>query len=1026
MIKKIIHYVSLIVCMLFCAVFIYFQYQRYTIIPYYTQLTTDIAHDRLQEINTFLVEQEKNATTLSQQPIIVDSLSQPLISEENQKEITTLINSHQEKMFFKNIFLIDMKGKIQFSTTQQDHIGHIITDNTSSLSGSYERAIMALTHDFSHFNFNKLLNTNALFITIPMLKEKKLIGALAYQIDPEKIYLIINQYIRLEKTGEVVLACKDGSFALFVSPSRNDPDLAFKKIPLFTEKIPAIQPSVLGQEGSGIALDHRNKKVIGAWKFIPKLDWGMLVKIDYDELLQKTDSLKQLLIILFGLCILFLCILMYMHFSAIKKNLQIINTHAPCNKIPSLLKNPLFIFLIIFAGLTLKTSVKFLIKKSSALQKAHTKTAELCSNNADAIDTILEKISFVGESMNNDLATHHLAMDDIATRLKRDILENHTIQKMSLILAPKTNSHVLQAYTITKTANQQTEYNETIIDKLEKSTIEQSLWYAQALSQGTAWTITAPPTHTNNQRSNSPTGIYAQKLVQNQHTLYGVIIIEFSLEPIIKIAEYSGIGQTGYSFILTQDGSIIFHPTESVAQQHTTLLNYAQSQGNGQLASIAKKTIEGKPVTESYTWGSDKEIFWIHTQPIEINKWIIGSVFSQDEVGLQSNTIRHYLFWILIWLTITLIMLCGVLCSFRIISLTHSIVIANVILLIALASVWNMIHMTRTTNRETRAIITDQSNLNKFLNDLHDESQRKHEIPPVNIACGILLSSISIPDPDHIAVSGYAWNKYNNEQTTISREIRFPQASKITLNTPIVSTADHEETVTWNIQAILFQEQNYIKYPFDQMHIRIILEHKDIEKNTLLIPDLASYKKISPESLPGLDKEFALPGFTVEQAFFEYHKVEPTTNYGLQDFGKVTDNYQLVYNVVLNRNLLNPFVLYLIPLLVILFSLFSTLLVEGLKSEPLSVLGGYTGLFFALIVLQRSLREQYPTGGTLYLEYAFFYTYVTIILLIIHTIVMSYYKHWESYQKRSLYMMRIFFWPFQLISWLITTLMVFY
>jgi TctA family transporter len=119
-------------------------------------------------------------------------------------------------------------------------------------------------------------------------------------------------------------------------------------------------------------------------------------------------------------------------------------------------------------------------------------------------------------------------------------------------------------------------------------------------------------------------------------------------------------------------------------------------------------------------------------------------------------------------------------------------------------------------------------------------------------------------------------------------------------------------------------------------------------------------------------------------------------------------------------------VLYLIPLLVILFSLFSTLLVEGLRSEPLSILGGYTGLFFALIVLQRSLREQLPTGSTLYLEYAFFYTYITIILLIIHTILMYYYKNWESYQKKSLYLMRIMFWPFQLIAWLITTLIVFY
>src|SRR5258706_4491 len=144
------------------------------------------------------------------------------------------------------------------------------------------------------------------------------------------------------------------------------------------------------------------------------------------------------------------------------------------------------------------------------------------------------------------------------------------------------------------------------------------------------------------------------------------------------------------------------------------------------------------------------------------------------------------------------------------------------------------------------------------------------------------------------------------------------------------------------------------------------------------------------------------------------------------EFRKVTYNYHLVYNAIINRNLINPFVIYLLPLLVILFTLFTTLLVIKKTSSPLSILGGYSGLFFALILLQRSLREQYPSGSTLYMEYAFFYTYITIILLIIHTILMYYYKHWEKYQNRSLFLMRILFWPFQWITWLITTIVIFY
>jgi hypothetical protein len=178
--------------------------------------------------------------------------------------------------------------------------------------------------------------------------------------------------------------------------------------------------------------------------------------------------------------------------------------------------------------------------------------------------------------------------------------------------------------------------------------------------------------------------------------------------------------------------------------------------------------------------------------------------------------------------------------------------------------------------------------------------------------------------------------------------------------------------------------------------------------------------------MPGLDKEFSISGFTVEQTFFEYKKFSPEANFGFKEYGKVTDHFQLVYNVVLNRNLLNPFVLYILPLLVILFSLFCTLLISSRRTDPFSMLGAYTGLFFSMIVLQRSLREQHPSGSTLYMEYAFFYTYITIILLTLHTILNHFYKHKTTYQIKILHLMKLLFWPFQFITWLITTLVVFY
>src|SRR5579863_343098 len=996
MLKKKISLIPIPLFIITCGIFGLYSYLHYSIVPRYQKNLEIMVHNRANEINTYLNEQEKNAERLSQEPAIIDALSNNSAQKPlNPQTITSLITTHKETMGFKNILLIDKSGTIIFSTTSKNVVDVNVNQpiyTNSSLSKSYERASMTMTNDFSNFNFNDLLQETALFITIPILKEKKFIGAVTYQIDQEKIYLITNQYIGLEKTGEVVLAKKDGTNVVFLSPTRNDPDLAFKKSALFVEPPLAIQASVLGQEGSGKSVDYRGKSIVGAWQFIPKLDWGIIVKIDLDEILQPTVAVYKFLMLFLLLLTLSLLINTYLFYPLIRQKLKNINHRSPCNKIPSLLKNPLFITLLIFCGLTIKNIIQCKKHQLSTIQKAKNKATKNSTESADAIETILAKIAFVGQAIADDLRTHYLNKDDITTRIKRDMKENDIITEITVLFAPYTYDKNTELYV------------KTTADRTETTTIFKTKWYTQAMAKSPVWIIN--PTK-DEQNDIKPTATYACTFLDKENKPNGVIAVTFALDPITHSAQYSGIGQTGYPIIMTSNGSFIFHPINALVQTETTLLQYAQSQGNEELATIAEKIIDGKPHLNSYSSESVKEHFWIYTHPITINNWIIGSIFSEDEIGLPSDAIRHYYFWILIWATITLLLLFALLWKHTIFSLTNYAVITIIILLLALIVSWHVIQTTTSINRETRTIITDKSNLNKFLNDLHDEAERKHEKSPVVIPCGILLYSLAIPDPDHISFSGYIWNKYNTAlDKNIGRGMELPQATKISFGNPLTSASDNqEETVTWNVQGTLFQEQNHAQYPFDQQQIRIVLEHKDIEKNIILTPDLIAYKKISPESTPGLDKEFSLAGFTIEQTFFEYHRTDPTTNFGFKEYGKVTNNFQLVYNAIINRNLLNPFIIYLFPLLVILFSLFSTLLIEKKETEPLSIMGGYTGLFFALIVLQRSLREQHPAGTTLYLEYAFFYTYITLILLIIHTILLYYYKNWIAYQNKSLYFM---------------------
>lgn len=121
---------------------------------------------------------------------------------------------------------------------------------------------------------------------------------------------------------------------------------------------------------------------------------------------------------------------------------------------------------------------------------------------------------------------------------------------------------------------------------------------------------------------------------------------------------------------------------------------------------------------------------------------------------------------------------------------------------------WYTITITPLFDRESITIISDQSSLDKFLNDLNEEAQRKHEPKPINIPCGIILYSLNIPNPDHIEVSGYLWTKYNiNEHKNIVHGIDILQETRIFVGKPLTSTAGEWETETWTIQGTIAQEQ---------------------------------------------------------------------------------------------------------------------------------------------------------------------------------------------------------------------------
>ncbi len=126
----------------------------------------------------------------------------------------------------------------------------------------------------------------------------KFIGEVVIEIDMGPIYRFIQDNTGLGETGEALIAKKEGDAAVFLSPLRNNPEAALKKMITINDMVayPA-HMAARGENGSGITRDYRGTEVLAAWRYIPLLRWGLVTKINADEAFAPVAQLRTFFIV---------------------------------------------------------------------------------------------------------------------------------------------------------------------------------------------------------------------------------------------------------------------------------------------------------------------------------------------------------------------------------------------------------------------------------------------------------------------------------------------------------------------------------------------------------------------------------------------------------------------------------------------------------------------------------------------------------------------------------------------------------
>ncbi|MCC6917488.1 ATP-binding protein [Nitrosomonas sp.] len=286
------------------------------------QQVSSIADKKVEQIDSYLHERILDATLIQSSDTTrqaIDEFSQVFsqsgADSEAWRALDARYRAHYERYLegtgYYDLFLISPDGQVVFST------GHESDFATSLLTGPYRdsglgRAFRQTkeTRQSSLSSFEYYPPSHgaiAAFVVVPIIIKGDFHGALALQIYSEHVFRVLTNNVGLGKSGETIVTHMENSHsALVMAPLREDPDAALKRTipldePLFS---PAIRNSLRGERGGGIVTDFHGNPVIAAWRYLPRMDWGMVVQIDTREAFASVTQMRAMGLVVLGLTFL--------------------------------------------------------------------------------------------------------------------------------------------------------------------------------------------------------------------------------------------------------------------------------------------------------------------------------------------------------------------------------------------------------------------------------------------------------------------------------------------------------------------------------------------------------------------------------------------------------------------------------------------------------------------------------------------------------------------------------------------------
>jgi len=210
----------------------------------------------------------------------------------SQKIMNQILNSIKPEVTkFEDIIILNLSGKV-VASTNNTYLGTIHTNDTFFIEGKKHNNVTILYKDK-----NQKLKS---YLTGPLiLNNDKLLGVVTIFYDLGDLLSMFKVFEEQVATGEINLIKKNANGdALIINPLRFDPGASLN-LTVSKDRVdtPIVQSLLKIEKTFPEAKDYRGVDVLAVTRYLEKLGWGLVVKMDKVEAFAPLENVKYVTII---------------------------------------------------------------------------------------------------------------------------------------------------------------------------------------------------------------------------------------------------------------------------------------------------------------------------------------------------------------------------------------------------------------------------------------------------------------------------------------------------------------------------------------------------------------------------------------------------------------------------------------------------------------------------------------------------------------------------------------------------------